>query len=728
MKCFQRLGFLVVACLFPLMACGWQAVAPESESLPTEAEVKQLLQTEPLTLESWPRWRARLQDWIHDRSFATDAAFEAARAFIKTQVTPEGMLPAELSDDFFAWYTLSRIQLEDGRDPAKLADAKQKAEVSLRRSEQLNPNFARTYRGLAIIHLLNGQGEDADKAMQKMRRLDPKISFHEVRGLAATFQHDFVTVEEEFGAALKEEPQDEHLAIQVAAAIVSQSNRQKSYSPAIDALVQAFPNSGKLACFHGLALAQDGNVRAGLREFERARQLGTDPKEIFGPKLVEQLEAAASLSIFELAAIVAAGFVALYAIVMISMAIVGCVLAGFTRGSRALTLLGGDYMQGGEVMQTSGESWLGMLYGLSLCAGLILFYISIPFVIAGILAATGALLLLIFQANRIPVKLVLIIVLIGFGMAWSVLKSLFASMGSGSYGMRKTRNDCPRLFDVLTEVADRVQTRPVDEVYLVPDCSISVHQDGRGPFGILGVKRRVLTLGVAPLRDLTTTELKSILAHEYAHFSHKDTLYSRFIHQVTLSIESSLMGMAESAGKLNYVNPFYWFLYLYYRAYSILSAGYSRSREYLADRMAAGCYGSQAFASALKKVVVNSELFYKPAWELTVEGLQKEAPITNVYEAVEQHIEANVSREELSKLTETINDQQGTLFASHPTYAERVEAISTIVDNGYPDSSAAIDIFEDPAAIEQEMTEFLTAQVSNAIYAQMQFEAQAANG
>src|SRR5262249_31346833 len=156
--------------------------------------------------------------------------------------------------------------------------------------------------------------------------------------------------------------------------------------------------------------------------------------------------------------------------------------------------------------------------------------------------------------------------------------------------------------ETLHEVARRVDTEPVDEVYLSPGSMIGVHQEGRGPFGIFGGRKRVLTLGLSTMHFLTVNELKSILAHEYAHFSHKDTFYSRFIYQVSLSIRRAMEGMSAAGGWLTYVNPFYWFFFLYSKAYALLSAGYSRSREFLADRMACSLYGSDVFGRALEKV------------------------------------------------------------------------------------------------------------------------------
>src|SRR5581483_688516 len=62
-----------------------------------------------------------------------------------------------------------------------------------------------------------------------------------------------------------------------------------------------------------------------------------------------------------------------------------------------------------------------------------------------------------------------------------------------------------------------------------------------------------------------------------------------------------LRGMGQAGGKLNYINPVCWALLWYYRAYSLLAAGFSRSREFLANRMAASLYGKDAFIQGLKK-------------------------------------------------------------------------------------------------------------------------------
>src|SRR5262249_12446587 len=149
------------------------------------------------------------------------------------------------------------------------------------------------------------------------------------------------------------------------------------------------------------------------------------------------------------------GFVLVYAGVIAAMAAAGVVLAGLTHGSSAQRLLASQPLEvvpQGQVVRLPGEPWLARIYALSLVAGLVLFYVSLPFVAVGILASTLALLWLIFQANRIPIKLVVIIVVVGFSMVWAVVKSMFARAARGGFGLKKSQQDCPRLFAALQEV------------------------------------------------------------------------------------------------------------------------------------------------------------------------------------------------------------------------------------------------------------------------------------
>jgi Zn-dependent protease with chaperone function len=494
--------------------------------------------------------------------------------------------------------------------------------------------------------------------------------------------------------------------------IVLNPQYQGARAPQIQTLMDQFPDDGPLACLHAVALWQDGSTAAAGREMRRARRLGTDPATFLPGDVIAKIEnEAAPWLLLETFGWTMLIFAVSYVVLMVLMAIFGVILARRTRGNRALQLLGAephDLISEGQVVRTSEESWLAKLYAFALVVGLVLFYVAVPFLVAGLLGATALILYGIFLLPRIPIKLIIVVVVIGLGMAWAVLKSLFSRPSTSSFGLAKTAAECPRLHEAVAEVAQRIDTRPVDAIYLAPGSSIGVHQEGRGPFGIFGVKRQVLTLGMSTMHFLTVNELQSILAHEYAHFSHRDTLYNRFIYQVTLSITQALQGMGGSAGKLNYVNPFYWFLYLYYKCYTLLSAGFSRSREFLADRMAASLYGSDVFASALTKVSTDGALFEMTIYNNIAALLNEERAFVNMYEAFRNFRQEQLSTQQNDELQEKLRAEEESMFASHPTYRERIEAVEPLPRARQLDTESALSLFEKPDAIEEELTQYLT--------------------
>jgi Zn-dependent protease with chaperone function len=731
---------LLVALIGAAVAQGQQA-EQQPLKVPSSEDVTTLLGREPMTLQSWPAWRKRLMDWIDDRSEKTTAAYYAGWEFVKSQADSSGKLPAPLDRDAFAYYLLGRALEEDaGNDRTDRRATYAKAEGALRQSVVLDGNFARSHCHLALVLMHSTQPKaaagqrrqpdprlaEAAKELDTARRVDPKLPLlAAVDGQLALMQDRPAQAEGFFRQALREDPRPE-IATGVAWAVILNRELGGGRAKRVEDLVRQFPESGELACLHAVCLAQDEQFYAAGRELRRARQLGADPATVLPASILQDIEKSARtwLLIADFGWLMLT-FTASYAVLMVVMAGFGYVLARRTRGSGALALLGDkadEFVAGGQVQRSGSESTLARLYALGLIAGLILFYVAVPFILAGLLAATGLMLYGIFLLPRIPIKLVIIVVVVGLGMAWAVLKSVFSRPGKGNFGLSKTATDCPRLYQLLGDVAQRLETKAVDEVYLAPGSSIGVHQEGRGPFGIFGVSRRVLTVGLSTMHFLTVSELQSILAHEYAHFSHRDTFYNRFIYQVQLSIGQALQGMGASGGKLNYVNPFYWFLYLYYKAYNLLSAGFSRSREFLADRMACCLYGSDVFASALEKVCTDGTLFEMTIYDNIGKLLAEDKAFVNMYAAFRSFRDEQMTAQDRNALYKKLLEEKESLFASHPTFQERIDAVDKLPRAVNSDNTPALQLFDQPEEIEKELTEFLTAYV----YHMQRLQAQAA--
>lgn len=407
-------------------------------------------------------------------------------------------------------------------------------------------------------------------------------------------------------------------------------------------------------------------------------------------------------------------FVVFYGLVMATMCGLGVLLAKRTQGmidDEIRESPAADLIVAGRVAHTRHEFRLNRAYLVLLFAGLILFYAALPFV------ALGMLIVFLFSfalalGSRNSGAHDDLLRASGGGLG-AIIKALFARTDHGSFGVRKTRRQCPRLFDAIDEVAERIDTEPPDEVWISPGAMFAVHQEGRGPFGMFGSRKRVLTLGLCVMSFLTVGELKGILAHEFAHFSHADTVWSRFLFQVTLSRRIVLRDMARTGGWVTWFNPFYLFFWCFGRSYDLLAAGFSRSREFLADRMACVLFGSDVFVSGLRKVCTDGSHFERVIYDNIARLLRRNQAFVNMYLAFRRHRDENLTAEQRSGRDRDLLAGEPSLFASHPTFGERVRACRRLPPALFTDDASALSLFDDIERIECELTDFLTHALAN---------------
>jgi hypothetical protein len=96
-----------------------------------------------------------------------------------------------------------------------------------------------------------------------------------------------------------------------------------------------------------------------------------------------------------------------------------------------------------------------------------------------------------------------------------------------------------------------------------------------------------------------------------------------------------------------------------------------------------------------------------------------------MYQAFREYREGGIPREERDQLYQSLLQEKRSLFASHPSFQERVEAVAGFPDVPSQDNTPAMQLFENPEAIEQEMTDFLTGFMQLVRHAQAAQAAQA---
>ncbi len=575
---------------FAVLAASTRGAPPP----PTAGEVAGLLAQDPVTLHSWPEWSARLRGWLDTRSHATDAAFAAGRDFIRAQARRDGELPELLAGDALAWYLLGRAFLEGATSAATRPRAAARAERAYRRCLRLDGSFAKAHRQLALAILFQeppvdphdiriGRPPDTPRRAEALRELaaaraaDPTLPLKFVEAQGAYFQGCYTWAERQFRAALAEDPGNVFNAHGAARALVDDPFGAPPRAARIRSLLDQFPDDGKLVCYLARALDEDEDYRGAARALERARKLGMEPSLELPPDVLKDIQEHGAPGPLDYFLAAMTGLTAFYGALLVLMAAAGLALA-LRPPRRPLPV---------------------RAYALGLTGALALFYGFVPFALTGLLAPMGWLLYFLATLPAVPLWVDLLTVAAGTAVACALLRSLFTAPGPGRTGTARSPEECPRLYAALEEVAGRVGSRPVGTVYLTPGAGVTADLEGRGPFGIFGV-RRVLTLGTSALSCLTPGELKDLVARAYARLGHDDAPGSRLVQRLARPIAGTLDAM--HASRLRFVNPLYWLLATYHLAYRLFAAGFTRSLDSLADRVAATLYGPEVLASARAKV------------------------------------------------------------------------------------------------------------------------------
>ena len=469
------------------------AAEPQPAAAPSKEAIALLLAEEPPSLDTWPVWRERYLRWYFDRSGATDEMDDALRSFIGDRLSPAGDAVAPpLDADSVAWSLFSRLLFETMPDRDR-AEAFRQAEAAATRAVELAPDSAPAQSTLAStsVYGLLMMPEDGDPAVRQRLRTDAEAAIAAtsrlssdyrsatLEGLLAFDRRDFGRARKLLQQGTEDHPRNQTVALFFLQSLVADQADRGKLEPYSAPVVGRFPENGAVLALHAVALARDGSFPAAVAALGRARATGISPENVIGDETVRTIERLVEPSWPERLLWGAGIFVAVYALIMAAMALGGIVLSALTPRVPAADVAAETVRTGSAI--SGHESWLARLYMLALIGGIVLFYLSVPFVAAGLVAATGAALLLVLQLPRVPAKLLALIAVVGLGMAWAVIRSIFASHGRSHFGLPTTDAEAPRLFAALRDVAVRTMSRPIDNVFLTPAPTLASTRTAAAP-------------------------------------------------------------------------------------------------------------------------------------------------------------------------------------------------------------------------------------------------------
>jgi Zn-dependent protease with chaperone function len=454
------------------------------------------------------------------------------------------------------------------------------------------------------------------------------------------------------------------------------------------------PKDASTHVFRALALASRGDFDAGEQELDTARAHGFPEESYRG--LRAGIESArpitARLWPYVWRALVA--WLSGFAVLLGAGALLSA--AALRAASRAPS--------DASAHPTGVDALLRRTYRVVLWLTCAYYYASLPLVAVSVLGGCAGLVYGSFVLGQIPIKLLLLAIFVTGTSLWAMAKSLFVRTKDEDPGERVDLDLHPRLRDVLVEVADRVGSRPVDAVYMVPGTDIAVFERGGLLRQLRGKTERCLVVGAGVLDGMRVREVKAILAHEYGHFKNEDTAGGGF----ALAVRRSILTMATHlirAGAATMMNPAWWFVRGFHSVFLRISQGASRLQEVLADRWAAVAYGSAAFERGLTHVVARSVHFDAHVNAALNEVVPQKRPLANLYTYTP---EKGVKLAEVDTAVQEAMTRPASPFDSHPPTADRLAWVRQMAAEGPPetaeDAEGAWALFASREALEKAMT------------------------
>jgi tetratricopeptide (TPR) repeat protein len=335
------------------------------------------------------------------------------------------------------------------------------------------------------------------------------------------------------------------------------------------------------------------------------------------------------------------------------------------------------------------------------------YYISLPVVMFLVIIVAASITYGFLMLGRIPIKLVAVLVIGALITIFTMIRSLFIKVESADPGRSLNYDDAPALWDLTRTVAATVNTRPVDEIRITPGTELCVYEKGTLRERSQDRAKRILVIGIGVLNDFKQNGFRAVLAHEYGHFTHRDTAGG----DVAIRVNNDMMKFAHAmiaSDQASRINVAFQFLRIYHFIFRRISHGATRLQEVLADRVAALKYGPLAFEEGLTHVIRKSVEFHHLASKEIGASVEAQRALQNLYELrldqntnLRQEIEESLNRE-------TSEDD------THPSPNDRFRLTRRIAGaNELPATGMVWDLFKNREALTNEMTSLIQSEVQS---------------
>lgn len=342
---------------------------------------------------------------------------------------------------------------------------------------------------------------------------------------------------------------------------------------------------------------------------------------------------------------------------------------------------------------------------------LFLFYLFLVLFSAGVLVASvlAAIAIISLKPNIITLAAEFGLLSLGVMLFLFMLKFIFSlSKEENPLRLEIKEEEQPKLFAFIRKLAEETNTQMPKKIFVSPEVNAAVFYNS-GFWSMFFPVRKNLEIGLGLVNAMNVSEFKSVLAHEFGHFSQRSMKIGSYIYTVNRAVfnlvygydrwDELLSNWAGTGGIFGFFAGITFWLVERIRsvlktAYQLINVNYmklSREMEYHADLVAVSVCGNKPFVSALRKIEFSSFAFSSTTSFLnalaakgkcsanlyndhtfTIAHLAKMNKLSfteGEFTISEKGLESSMSRSRVN-----VKDQ----WASHPSITEREENIAKV--------------------------------------------------
>jgi Zn-dependent protease with chaperone function len=271
-------------------------------------------------------------------------------------------------------------------------------------------------------------------------------------------------------------------------------------------------------------------------------------------------------------------------------------------------------------------------------------------------------------------KLIFVVALSALGAVAALIRAIFAPVKFefNLEGAVLDHKASPELWNELRSMCDKVGTAPPDQViagiddnFFVTELPITV--------GNKTYHGRTLYVSLPLLKQLQGREADAVLAHEMAHFSGNDTLYTKKTAPQLIRYNNYLQALHKGGISL----PIFYFMLCFRGLFELSLGKVSREREFRADRIATDTTSPSAMVGALLRISAYSK--YRKTIEKELFDQEQVLDSANISERIEEgfpHFANSFLSDPSVGAMQTAHP-----FDSHPPLVQRLAAVGVQLES-----------------------------------------------